>query len=252
MGPSAVRFTDRLSPRRPTVEELGGTRDRGFMPLRVAFLCALLTGTILTAVSATRAIRFFTRDVPRLPFGVTYDHATQTLSIHDFATTLAFTRFVWRERPSRPYGVEAHQAMMRAWIGTSTSVAMPFGYPPTMLLVLAPLTLLDPVVSYLLWALPPIVLLLYWSWSRRGEAARGAFEPWVGILTLSSAACQGAISLGQNALWILLALWILYRNASRDPPVRSTRDLVDAGCLLFLTIKPPTAFAAGLALLWMK
>jgi hypothetical protein len=218
----------------------------------VAFVFAVLVGIALTAVSVTRAIRLFSRDVPRLPFGVTYDVASETISIHDFATTLAFTRFVWRERPPRPYGVEAHQAMMRAWTGTPISLAMPFGYPPTMLVVLAPLLVLDPVVSYLVWALAPVLLLLGWSWSRRGEVARGAWEPWVGVLTLQSAACQGAVGFGQNALWILLASWVLYRNAALDAAARPKRDLVDAACLVFLTVKPPAALAAALALLWMK
>src|SRR5215510_15772580 len=120
-------WTKRGTRARPMVEQSVGRPEQRFLALRVAFVCGVLTGAVLTTVSTTRAIRFFTHDAPRFPFGIAYDAHTGTLFVHDFATTLAFTRFVWRERPARPYGVEAHRAMMRAWTGAPISVAMPFG-----------------------------------------------------------------------------------------------------------------------------
>lgn len=159
--------------------------------------------------------------------------------LKDFASHLRMARAAlarpWRDAPSTSsiYTPEAHREMTRDWAGGDLPAALPFGYSPTMIWVLAPLTLFDDATAYVLWSLLGLGLVGWLLWPREDA-------PVVAGLIFLSPLSTNAFALGQTAVYSNAVLLLL---------ARPRRAWLDAALLWLLTAKPPVALMAGAALL---
>jgi len=167
-------------------------------------------------------------------FGVTV--AGGELKIHDFASHLTFAKTFWRGEGG--YAVEDHLRVTERLAGRRLPYALPFGYSPTMLLVLGPLCPLPTGLGYLAWTLLGLGAVL-WTARRYPSVA----VPMVFI----SPVALGCWGLGQTAALTTAAfLYLMHWDATSDARRNSVR-VVAVVCLL--TAKPPLAIVAVTALL---
>jgi hypothetical protein len=178
------------------------------------------------------------------PFGIVEKDG---LHLRDFTSHARMVRLAlegrWAGGERSLYTPEAHLEMTSAWVGRPMSRALPFGYSPTMIWVLAPFALWPDPWAYLLWTLAGFSLLAWMLWPREGW-------PVVAGLVFVSPLATWAFLNGQtspfsNAALLLLAL------PERAPDERGWRwrVLIDAVVLWLLTARPPVAVMAGGALL---
>src|SRR5438128_7039507 len=71
------------------------------------------------------------------------------IAIYDFASHVTFARAFWHGEAG--YSVESHLRSTRRLTGEPVPYALPFGYSPTMLWILAPFSLLPTVWAFLAW-----------------------------------------------------------------------------------------------------
>src|SRR5262249_49713613 len=178
---------------------------------------------------------------------VRYDEAGG-LRVQDFASHLRFTRAVWsglaREGHGSVYTPAAHLHFMRDWSGQPGEVAnraLPFGYSPTMLLVLGPLCWLPEVWAYVAWT----GLSLAAIWWMLSPGRRCAL---VAPLCFLSPPCRDCLALGQTALLTTAGVLFLATRSVKEPPNDWRGDLAEAMVLWLLTAKPPLAVTAGVGL----
>jgi hypothetical protein len=119
-------------------------------------------------------------------------------------------------------------------------VALPFGYSPTMLLVLAPFCLLPERFAYVLWSAAGVLGTVW--------IVRRAPGPWIALLGFLTPIVVFLLALGQTALLSTAALFFLMRS-SVDRDARSPSVWARAAVLFLLTAKPPLAATAAAALL---
>lgn len=137
------------------------------------------------------------------------------------------------------------------------SYALPFGYSPTMLAVLAPICPLPHVWAYVAWTLLAAVLV---GWMLTHSSPLGESPPvksiWVfaaGLVLLGPIGA-GCLANGQTAIFTTAVLLCMaLRNVGRSGATphgdRSFRDDVLLAVLLWLlTAKPPLAITGGMAL----
>jgi hypothetical protein len=171
------------------------------------------------------------------------------LRVQDFASHLRFTRAVWngltREAPGSIYTPAAHLQFMQTWTGKPRQVidrALPFGYSPTMLLVLGPLCPLPEVWAYSIWT--GLGLTAVWWMTSPGRPLM-----LVALLCFLSPLCLDCLALGQTAILSTAALLFLAtsNNGGAGRPWKD--EWVSALVLWLLTAKPPLAVTAGAGLL---
>jgi hypothetical protein len=179
---------------------------------------------------------------------VRYDEAGG-LRVQDFASHLRFTRAVWsglaREGHGSVYTPAAHLHFMRDWSGQPGEVAnraLPFGYSPTMLLVLGPLCWLPEVWAYVAWTGLSLAAI-WWMLSPGRPLAL------VAALCFLSPPCLDCLALGQTALLTTAGLLFLATRSVKEPPNDWRSDLAEAMVLWLLTAKPPVAVTAGVGML---
>src|SRR5437867_4919779 len=120
-------------------------------PLRVLAVFAGLSAGV--AVSVLRL----------QPFGFVLKEARLD-RVMDFASLRAFACAVWSGTAVGPeggsvYGLAAHLQATARWTGLPASIALPFGYSPTMLWVLGPLCLLSERVAFAAWTLAGVLAM---------------------------------------------------------------------------------------------
>ena len=182
------------------------------------------------------------------PFGIVVVSG-RVERIMDFASHRAFACAAWRgglvdEQSTSIYTVEAHLNATARWSGFPATIALPFGYSPTMLWVLAPFCVVPQRPAFAAWSFAGLIAL--------GGLARRARVGWPTLLALLTPVTVYTLALGQTALLTTAGLLCLILADRKDglAPV-GTAVIV----LWLLTIKPPLATAAGVALLarrrWM-
>lgn len=165
------------------------------------------------------------------------------IRIKDFASHLTFAKAFWLGKAG--YDVESHLRITSQWAGRSVGVALPFGYSPTMLWILAPLCVLPTVWGFALWTLAGG--LAAW-WMSRPRWSLGA------AAAVLSPVAMGCFALGQTAL-VTTAGLLMLMSQDLDDPGRTAPDRRaasawrDAIVLWALTAKPPLALTGATALL---
>ncbi|MGL4551101.1 MAG: glycosyltransferase family 87 protein [Gemmataceae bacterium] len=175
------------------------------------------------------------------PFGLKYDGG-RLAYIRDFPAHVQFARSVWagRRGDRSAYSPASHRRVMADWAGAANAGrALPFGYSPTMLYVLGPLTLLPDGWAFAAWT----VL----GWAAAWWVCRSA-SPLTALLILISPVAARSQALGQTALLTTAALVFLMLESRRERP----RVLAMTVVLWALTAKPPLALTAGVALLALR
>ncbi len=172
----------------------------------------------------------------------------EVVQIQDFASQLQFSRAVLGRAidggaAGSAYTPAAHLGFMRWWTGCPQDHALPFGYSPTMLWLLAVLFPLSLAGAYV-------------AWTAAGYAAtaaaleRSGVPPLAALLFFLSPVAMGAVALGQTAVLGTAGLLYLASVTATAPGEWSrARTLATAAVLWALTAKPPLALAAGVALL---
>ena len=167
---------------------------------------------------------------------------SESVTIRDFAAHLTFAKAFWSDGVD--YSVESHLAVTREWAGRPVERSLPFGYAPTMLWLLAPLTPLPLVWGFTAWTL--LSALAVWWMTRRPRA-------WWLASTLLLLSPLGVLcfSLGQTAYLGAAGLLLLMVSASRPPPRTHilAADAAPALTLWALAAKPPLAIVGAVVML---
>jgi hypothetical protein len=171
-------------------------------------------------------------------FGVVV--GTNKIVIHDFASHLNFAKAFWRGEGG--YSVDDHLRMTARFAGERLPVALPFGYSPTMLWILAPLCPLPTAWGFFAWTLLGLVAVLWLSRRYRSVLVAASFISPVAL---------GCWKLGQTAIMTTVALIALMNSEVTAERTGPGRHGVGWGAVVLwaLTAKPPLAVAAGTALL---
>ena len=174
-----------------------------------------------------------------------------SLAIIDFASHFNFVKKTWLGQTtvnsgSSVYSLENHLKVTSDWAGMKLNYALPFGYSPTMVWVLAPLAPFSHNAAYCLFNI--VGLLSIWWQTQPSRCRRG-----VGLLAFFSPLSLACFLLGQTAL--ITGAGILFiaektREKNRDD---GWRLLFFIGIVLWaLTAKPPLALTALAVLLGLR
>jgi len=204
----------------------------------MARLRIVLLYVVVPALGVATAWQTFAAVRSGWRFGVSADQAE--VKIHDFASHLTFAKTFWRGDGG--YGVEDHLRVTERLAGRRLPYALPFGYSPTMLLVLGPLCPLPTGLGYFAWTLLGLGAVL-WTARRYPTLA----VPMVFI----SPVALGCWGLGQTAALTTAAfLYLMHWDATSEPGrVARRKGVLVAVVVCLLTAKPPLAIVAVTALL---
>ncbi len=174
-------------------------------------------------------------------FGIAFDAGGGGWS-SDFAAHLTFAKAFWKGHAG--YDVQSHLRITGARFGRPVEHALPFGYSPTMLWLLAPFCLLSPAVAFISWTLLDVAVI-WWMTSPE-------WGVWIAAALFSPAAIA-CFKLGQTSFLTAAGLLFLmlrdlerYATGTRAPSLAS--EWPDVIALWALTAKPPLALTAGIAL----
>jgi hypothetical protein len=177
--------------------------------------------------------------------------SSMDLTIIDFASHFNFAKKTWQGQTtvnsgSSVYSLENHLKVTRDWAGIKLNHALPFGYSPTMLWVLAPLLLFSPITAYCLFYI--VGLLSVWWQTHPFRCRRG-----VGLLAFFSLLSQACFGLGQTALITGAGLLFIAEKTREKYRDDGWRIHIFVGIALWaLTAKPPLALTAVAALLGLR
>ncbi len=165
--------------------------------------------------------------------------------IRDMASHLTFAREFWHG--AADYSAASHARITEKWAEENIGRALPFGYSPTMLWLLWPLSRFPLLAGFACWTLLSAAGL--W-WMARQRVA----SPWISTLFLLSPLSLLCLALGQTALLSSAGVVYLMRKHPRPNQrgLSSRPSHEEVGSILVLwalTAKPPVALAAGFALL---
>jgi hypothetical protein len=181
------------------------------------------------------------------PFGIEW--LGDRVALTDFASHFRFSQAFWngnRLEGVSVYSVENHLHMTTEWSGRESTVALSFGYAPTMLLVLAPLVLFSAPLAYAIFNLLGVVAAM---WQTRPGYSRAGW----GLAAFFSPLAMACFVLGQTAILTGAALLYLFlRSDEGSEPRRGRHVPMAAGVLWALTAKPPLALTAGAVLLSLR
>lgn len=202
-----------------------------------------MQGLAVIAIVAVMQLQVLLPAFRETTFGISVNEAR--LVIRDMAAHLTFVRQFWIG--GADYTVESHLRITSQWAGRTIDRALPFGYSPTMLLVLAPLAALPIKWGFALWTLLGGAAI--WWMCRRG---RTVFV--FGVMLLLSPLALLCLALGQTGILSGAGLvFLMLRDRRRTECVVEQQwswHIVPDGLVLFaLTAKPPLALVAGIALL---
>lgn len=163
--------------------------------------------------------------------------------IVDFPSHHNFVRHVWSRNTTvgehSVYSVENHLWVTSDWAGRELDHALPFGYSPTMVWLLLPLSALPTGWAHLAFG---VISLLAIGWLTRP----GASPHGLGMLAFLNPLAAGLLWLGQTAAVTLAGIVALVRQGAES----TLRDDLIAGAIVWaLTAKPPVAMVAIVGLL---
>lgn len=176
-------------------------------------------------------------------FGISVDAGK--IVIRDMASHLTFARAFWSG--SADYSVASHLRITSDWAGVPMNRALPFGYAPTMLVVLAPFALMPTVGGFALWTVVSAGAIWWMSRAARSDLLFGPLIVASPLAILCLA--LGQTSLVSSAAVVFLLLRDRAHGAAGGAERWNWRIVPDIVVLAALTGKPPLAVAAGAALL---
>ena len=169
-------------------------------------------------------------------FGIEVDAATG-VTIRDFAAHLTYTQSFWAT--GADYSVADHVRITNQWAGQPVGRALPFGYSPTMLWLLGPLSALPVRWAYVAWCL--LSGLAVWWMTRQRQTI-----PIVGAVVLLGPLGLICFALGQTAILTTAAIVCLalrqWKRQGADQNIEfwSWSLAPDVLLLWALTAKPPS------------
>jgi len=174
--------------------------------------------------------------------------SSMNLAINDFASHFTFVKKTWLGQTtvnsgSSVYSLENHLKVTSDWAGMKLNNALPFGYSPTMMWVLAPLVLFSHTTAYYLFNVGG--LLSIWWQTHPFRCRRG-----VGLLAFFSLLSQACFRVGQTALITGAGLLFIAEKTRERNREGGWRNDIFVGIVLWaLTAKPPLALTAIAVLL---
>jgi hypothetical protein len=226
-------------PGRPEPETPGRPpRGRPFAPRSRLLVLAILAGlTIGVVVAALRTE----------PFGFALKEG-EPERLMDFAAHRAFACAAWSGDAARDqtsiYALGMHLRATERWVGAPARIALPFGYSPTMLLILGPFCLLPARAAFAGWSIVGFLATAFVA-ARARLSARA-------LLALITPLTIYTLALGQTAILSTAGLlFLMARDQERDLSAAhsSSGTMSSAVVLWLLAAKPPLALTAGVALL---
>ncbi len=226
----------------PKLDALGGSAPKlHVVATRTHLVATLVLATAVALIVVLPALR------SPAPFGV--GRTGDGVYILDFASHFNFARDFWAgERPQdvSAYSVANHLRITDEWAGAPMERALPFGYSPTMLLLLAPLVLFSHAAA--LAILNAMGVMAAW-WQTRPKRFRAGY----GLLAFFTPLGMACFLLGQTAILTGAGLLYLFeRSRSCSGRMVSRETILAATVLWALTAKPPLALTAGAVLLGLR
>lgn len=173
------------------------------------------------------------------------------LTIIDFPSHFNFVKKAWLGQTTANsgasiYSLKNHLKVTSDWAGMRLNHALPFGYSPTMLWVLAPLINFPHITALALFNISG--LFSVW-WTTHPDRCRLG----VGLLAFFSPLAQACFDLGQTALLTGAGLLFIAEKTREGNHADGWRIPMLAGIALWaLTAKPPFALTAGAVLVGLR
>jgi hypothetical protein len=165
--------------------------------------------------------------------------------VQDFAFVFNYARRAVERPGVSPYTDDAHRDFFRAWLGPRVHSALCFTFGPTTMLLLAPLFPLSTAWAWLVWNLASAWLA---GWAVRALPEGDPRPLGLARLAVVSATGFNCLVNGQTGLFTTGCLAAVMHLG--DAPRPDTRRALACAVFLFaLTVKPPFAVIAALALL---
>jgi len=184
-----------------------------------------------------------------ITFGITQT-STHTVII-DFPSLFNSAKEAWLSKTvqnsgSSFYSVNNHLNFTSKWLGNNSPYALPFGYSPTMLWLLAPLVFFSHAIAFCIFNL--VGLWSIW-WQTRPLRCRNGF----GILSFFSSISYACMQLGQTALFNGACLLFIAETTKKNEKKPGIKKHIYTGIALWiLTAKPPLALTAGAVLISLR
>jgi hypothetical protein len=166
--------------------------------------------------------------------------------VQDFAFVFNYARRAVERPGVSPYTYDAHREFFRAWLGPQVRSALCFTFGPTTMLVLALLFPLTTAWAWLAWNLASAWLA---SWAVRVLPEGDPRALALARLTVVSATAFHCLANGQTGLFTTGCLAAVMHHGAARRGLAAGRAFACAVFLFVLTVKPPFAAIAALALL---
>jgi hypothetical protein len=207
---------------------------------------------VLWVVLSFQVISLISNIISDPSFGIVFEPVKggEVLKIRDFPFHFNFVQKFWRNDTTVSsgqsiYSVANHLKVTSEWGGKQAYGSLHFGYSPTMLWVLAPLTPLSHAAAYLIFNLAGLFAIF---WMTRPARCRWG----IGLFSFFSPISWRCFVLGQTALLTGMGL-LFIAEKTRDERLQSWRSaLITGGILWALTAKPPIALSAAAVLFGLR
>jgi hypothetical protein len=183
------------------------------------------------------------------PFGITT--TDQCTLFNDFASHFNFVKSTLSQgantqRHESVYSLDNHLKINSEWAGKKISCALPFGYSPTMMWVLAPLVPFTYSTAYCIFSLFGLISV-WWQ----THPIRSRFG--IGMLAFFNPVTYVCLALGQTAILTGAGLLYLYENTLDSSKELRWNSLILPSTILWaLTAKPPLAVTAACVLIGLR
>lgn len=180
-------------------------------------------------------------------FGILLKNSIVTIIDFPAHFTIAASAWLGHRQPNISlYSVANHLQTTSAWLGEPSSLALPFGYSPTMLLVLAPLVPFSQGVAFGIFNLIGLLAIWWQTYPRR--CCLG-----VGLLVFCGPLGMACFALGQTAMLTGAGLLFLHETSFLNRDKTGVSAALPAAVVLWLlTAKPPLALMAAAVFLAMR
>lgn len=222
---------------------LNGNLQNTFIPAVIH----ILLWSCLTAVVINKSL------LPALSGGPKYfvSYTPEKLIVHDFGSHLNFAKKAWFNQTtvktgSSIYSLENHLKVTSEWAGLKLHHALPFGYSPTMLWILAPLVCFSQAIAFCIFNLAGLFCVWWVTRPARCHLSIGIF-PFFSLLSLY------CFAVGQTSLLTGAGLLFIAEKTQSGNRTNNWYIPVLAGLVLWaLTAKPPLALTAAAVLIGLR